>query len=303
MGNNRLIEIQKHGQSIWMDFITRGLMTSGKLQKLVERGIVGMTSNPTIFAKAIGDGDEYDDTIKTLLDLDATTIYEKLAIADIQAAADVLLAVYDRADDICFRDLPGAFVLKVNHGSGQNWIVRDNHREDERRVRRQFREWMAENHYVQSREWPYRGMTPRIVAEELLLDEAGRIPSDYKLHCFNGRAELIQVDVDRDTAHRRNFYDPAWRRLPFVWTEWEGAAPLWPGGREVDRPDALPEMIRLAETLSKDFPYARIDLFFCRGRVYFGEITFFHGGGFERMDPPEWDRKLGDRLALPSAAT
>jgi hypothetical protein len=70
----------------------------------------------------------------------------------------------------------------------------------------------------------------------------------------------------------------------------------------VDRPDALPEMIRLAETLSKDFPYARIDLFFCRGRVYFGEITFFHGGGFERMDPPEWDRKLGDRLALPSAA-
>ena len=98
MGNNRLIEIQKHGQSIWMDFITRGLMTSGKLQKLVERGIVGMTSNPTIFAKAIGDGDEYDDTIKTLLDLDATTIYEKLAIADIQAAADVLLAVYDRTD-------------------------------------------------------------------------------------------------------------------------------------------------------------------------------------------------------------
>ena len=213
-----------------------------------------------------------------------------------------LLAVYDRADDICFRNLPGAFVLKVNHGSGQNWIVRDKHREDERRVRRQFREWMAENHYAKSREWPYRGMTPRIVAEELLLDEDGRIPSDFKLHCFNGRVECIQVDLDRDTAHRRNFYGPAWQRLPFVWTEWEGSAPLWPGGRDVERPGALPEMIRLAETLSKDFPYARIDLFHCRGRVYFGEITFFHGGGFERFDPPEWDRKLGERLALPPAA-
>lgn len=98
MGDNRLIEVQKYGQSIWMDFITRGLMTSGELQKLVERGIVGMTSNPTIFAKAIADGHEYDDTIKTLLDLDATAIYEKLAIADIQAAADVLRAVYDRTD-------------------------------------------------------------------------------------------------------------------------------------------------------------------------------------------------------------
>jgi len=213
-----------------------------------------------------------------------------------------LLAVYDRADDICFGDLPGGFVLKGNHGSGQNWIVRDKEREDERRIRRQFREWMAENHYAKSREWPYRGMTPRIVAEELLLDEDGRIPSDFKLHCFNGRVECIQVDLDRDTAHRRNFYDPAWQRLPFVWTEWEGSAPLWPGGRDVERPGALPEMIRLAETLSKDFPYARIDLFYCRGRVYFGEITFFHGGGFERFDPPEWDRKLGERLALPPAA-
>src|SRR5690606_37073557 len=98
MGDNRLIEIQKYGQSIWMDFITRDLMRSGKLQKWVERGIAGMTSNPTIFAKAMGDGTQYGDTIKTLLDLDADAIYEKLAIADIQAAADVLLSVYDRTD-------------------------------------------------------------------------------------------------------------------------------------------------------------------------------------------------------------
>lgn len=96
MGVNRLIEVQTCGQSIWMDYIRRGLITSGKLHELVENGIVGMTSNPTIFAKAIADTQEYDAAIKKLLDLDATGIYEALAIEDIQAAADVLRPVYDR---------------------------------------------------------------------------------------------------------------------------------------------------------------------------------------------------------------
>lgn len=96
MAENRLIEVQSCGQSIWMDFIVRSLITSGKLQRLVDDGIVGMTSNPTIFAKAIGDTQEYDSTVAELLDLDAGEIYERLAIEDIRGAADVLRAVYDR---------------------------------------------------------------------------------------------------------------------------------------------------------------------------------------------------------------
>ena len=210
-----------------------------------------------------------------------------------------LIRKYDRAEDIRFAELPEAFVLKTNHGSGQNWIVRDQSREDERAVVRQFREWMATSHYAASREWPYKGMKPAIVVEELLLDENGHIPSDFKLHCFGGKVATIQVDLDRETAHRRNFYDRDWNLLPFIWTEWEGTQPSWPNGRAVPRPEALPEMIRVAETLAADFPYARIDLFYCRGKVYFGEITFYHGGAFERFDPPEFDRFFGDKLALP----
>ena len=98
MAANRLIEVQTCGQSIWMDYIQRSLITSGKLSKLLEDGIVGMTSNPTIFAKAIADTEEYDDAIANLLDLDVTEIYEALAVADIQAAADVLRTVYDRTN-------------------------------------------------------------------------------------------------------------------------------------------------------------------------------------------------------------
>ena len=210
-----------------------------------------------------------------------------------------LLAKYDRAGDVRFADLPRSFVLKTNHGSGQNWIVRDQSKEDERRVVRQFREWMASNHYAASREWPYKGMKPAIVAEELLLDEEGRIPSDFKFHCFGGKAAAVQVDLDRDADHRRNFYDMDWRPLPFVWTEWEGDRPSWPNGRAVGRPAGLEEMAGLAEKLAADFPYARIDLFYCGGKVYFGEITFYHGGGFERFDPPEQDLRFGEMLALP----
>ena len=211
-----------------------------------------------------------------------------------------LLKKYDRADDLRFAELPEAFVLKVNHGSGQNWIVRDKAREDERAMVRQFREWMATSHYAASREWPYKDMQPAIVAEALLLDERGQIPSDFKFHCFGGKVATIQVDLDRETAHRRNFYDRDWQLQPFIWTEWEGGKPAWPNGRAVPRPEALPEMIRVAETLSADFPYARIDLFFCGGKIYFGEITFYHGGAFERFDPPEFDRVFGDKLVLPS---
>ncbi len=210
-----------------------------------------------------------------------------------------LLRAYERAEDIRLAELPGAFVLKVNHGSGQNWIVRDKTREDERCIRRQFREWMTASHYAQSREWPYKDMKPVVVAEELLLDENGNLPCDFKLHCFGGKVATIQVDLDRETAHRRNFYDLDWALQPFIWTEWAGDTPAWPNGRTVPRPNALPEMVRIAEALSADFPYARIDLFDCRGSVYFGEITFYHGGAFERFDPPEYDRVFGDQLALP----
>lgn len=210
-----------------------------------------------------------------------------------------LIRAYERAADICFADLPNAFVLKVNHGSGQNWIVKDKTREDERRVRRQFREWMAVSHFGASREWPYKGMKPVTVAEELLVDEGGGIPADYKFHCFGGQVTTIQVDLDRETAHRRNFYDLNWQLQPFIWTEWEGGTPAWPNGRVVARPAALAEMIRVAATLSADFPYARIDLFYCGGKVYFGEITFYHGGAFERFAPAEYDRFFGDQLVLP----
>ncbi|NLB65700.1 MAG: glycosyltransferase [Lentisphaerae bacterium] len=211
-----------------------------------------------------------------------------------------LLGVWDRVRDIDWEGLPDEFVMKVNHGSGQNWVVRDKAREDFAKVRRTFREWMAISHYASSREWTYQGLKPRILAEQLLLDDEGAIPMDYKFHCFGGRAECVQVDLDRATAHKRNFYSLDWELLPFVWTEWWGEEePKWPNGKAVERPGKLAEMIEIAEVLAEGFPLARIDLYYCRGRVFFGEVTFFHGGGFERFEPGEYDLMYGEMVPLP----
>lgn len=211
-----------------------------------------------------------------------------------------LLGVWERARDVSFAELPDAFVLKVNHGSGQNAIVRNKAKEDERALKKTLARWMKENHAVFSREWPYRGVVPRITAEELLLEGDGSLPKDYKFHCFAGRVETVQVDLDRETAHKRNFYDLDWRKQPFLWCETEAdGAPKWPNGPDVPRPAALEEMTVVAETLSRGWPYVRVDLFCVAGKVYFGELTFYHGSGLERFFPPEKDLALGKLLAMP----
>lgn len=234
-----------------------------------------------------------------------TTLADKVAVRAHVAATigeEYLvpcLGVYASPADIHLDALPSAVVLKVNHGSGQNLIIRDTRSADEAAIHRQLREWVATSHYTASREWVYRGIPPRIIAEALLTDEDGQIPKDYKFHCLNGKVAFIQVDLAREENHRRNFYSTSWELLPFLWTEIHDEKPAWPNGGAVERPEALEKMIHLAETLAGDLPYARIDLYFCRRRIYFGEYTFFHGAALEHFIPAEWDRTWGARLQLP----
>ena len=210
-----------------------------------------------------------------------------------------LIRTYDRADDFRLADMPEKFALKVNHGSGQNWLVTDKSAEDEQLIIREFWKWMKLSHYATAREWPYKDIRPQMIAEHLLLDENGAIPMDFKFHCFGGKAETIQVDLDRQIRHCRNFYDLDWNLEPFIWTEWDGDVPKWPNGRAVERPKTLARMIEISEILAEGFPYIRIDLYEAGERIYFGEMTFYHGGGFERFDPHEVDLRLGGLVELP----
>lgn len=202
------------------------------------------------------------------------------------------LGVYRSADAVDFSALPASFVLKANHGSGWNIICRDRSTLDVGLTRERLARWLRSNYYDLNKEPQYRDIEPRILAETYLENTLERPLVDYKVFCFSGKPVCVQVDLDRFTNHTRNFYDCDWQYLPFT-----TLYPLGPGN--TPRPETLDEMLSVARSLSKNLVFARIDLFNYEGRVFFGEVTLHHGGGFEPFVPPEYDLILGRQLTLP----
>ena len=210
-----------------------------------------------------------------------------------------LLFKTETVNDVVPENLPEVpFILKTNHGSSGGIVVKSKTDADWKMIRKELAKQLKTNYYKASKEWQYKNIKPCILAEALLIDDNGELPFDYKFHCFHGKVKAIQVDIDRFTNHKRNFYDTDWKLLPFTWSVWKGNKPLWPNGRALAMPENLTEMIAVAEKLSATFPYARIDLYNCNGNIYFGEITFHHGSGTERIEPAVWDKKLGGYLDL-----
>ena len=214
-----------------------------------------------------------------------------------------LLAVSDDPGKIDFDALPTPFIIKPNHLSGHVKIVRNKKGINWPSVFKESRSWLKENLYHSGREWQYKNIPPKIIVEQLLTDKDGNIPLDYKFHCLHGEIAAIQVDIDRETDHRRNFYDKNWKLLPFIWSIYAGDEPLWPHGRDIDKPVVLTEMINMTEKLASRFDYVRIDWYVLDDRIYFGEVTFHPGGGYEQIRPLEWDKKLGAMLKLPEITT
>lgn len=206
-----------------------------------------------------------------------------------------LIGVFDNVDDINWSALPDKFVAKVTSGSGWNVICRSKASFDVGQGADDLRRWMALSYYDFGGDYSYEGIKPRIVIENLLEEPGQDDLLDFKVFCFAGVPRLIQVDVDRSTNHTRCFFDCEWRRVSF-----STLFPTYPG--EVPRPSQLSKMLDLASRLSEGFAFVRVDLYQIQDRVYFGELTFHHGGGFEPFVPPSYDRILGDMLALPSAS-
>lgn len=192
-------------------------------------------------------------------------------------------------------------IIKATHNSGGYNIIKDKNNVDWNLIRRDCKRWLSENYYYIGKEQQYKNIKPKIIIEKLLLDENGKTPMDFKVHCLNGEPEMIQVDLDRGTEkHCRNWYDVNWRRSPFQWSS------LYPDGKlttssseEIKKPDLLLEMLNLSGFLAKNFIYVRIDWYICNNRLYFGEFTFHHDGGFRPILPNEFDIKLGEKLKLP----
>lgn len=208
------------------------------------------------------------------------------------------IGVWDTPDKIEWSKLPSKFVLKTTHGGGNLGVVicRDKSVIQKDNIISKLKKSLRSDIYRTYREWPYKNVAKRIIAEPFMESDS---PSggldDFKFYCFDGKPKYCQVIRDRNTTETIDFFDMDWNHQNFV-----GLNPNCKNGiKPVPKPSKLKEMISICEKLSADIPFARIDLYDIKGEVYFGEITFFPNSGYGRFCPNEWNQIFGDMIVLP----
>lgn len=202
------------------------------------------------------------------------------------------LGVWNRFEDINFDKLPDQFVLKCTHDSGGLAICRDKTKFDIESARHKINMSLKRNYYYAGREWPYKNVPRKIIAEQFMEDKDSTCLNDYKFMCFNGKVRCAFVCSERSEHLKVTFYDNDWKRMPF-----ERHYPA--SEADIPKPKNYDKMVELAEILSKDIPFVRVDFYEINGHIYFGELTFYPGAGFEEFTPDNWDRILGDWITLP----
>lgn len=208
-----------------------------------------------------------------------------------------LLGVWNNPDEIDFDMLPDKFVLKCNHNSGLGMCVcTDKSQIDVDKVKLDLLKGLSEDYYLVGREWVYKNVPRRIIAEKYMEDEIVQDSlTDYKVLCFNGEPRLIQVHTGRRIEHKQTFFDLDWNKLGISQTKNYGA-PI--ADYPIERPHCLEEMLEKTKVLCDGIPHVRIDWYIVNGRLYFGEITFFDGGGWEPFDDEDDDLLLGSMIDL-----
>ena len=204
-----------------------------------------------------------------------------------------LLGVWNSPEEIDFDNLPNQFVLKCNHNSGSGMcICKDKAQLDITKVKRELWKGLKQNYYLHGREWPYKDVPRKIVAEKYMTDESGVELKDYKIFNFSGEPKLIQVDYDRFVEHKRNLYTTDWQYIE--------AAIEFPtdSNHRIERPKQLKKMLDLAHTLSMGIPHVRTDFYSIDDKIYFGELTFYHGSGFENFNPESLGEEMGKWIKL-----
>jgi hypothetical protein len=210
------------------------------------------------------------------------------------------LGTWYHFDDIDFDSLPNQFVLKTNHGGGGCAVVicRDKNKFDKARAKGILEHSLNHSIYPNLREWPYKNIKPMILAEELLECETATDIPDYKWYCFNGVPKYCQIIQSRSTKETIDFFDTNWVHQEFVglnpaFGEHFKMAEIVPA-----RPTNLELHIQIAERLSLNIPFSRIDLYDIGGKVYFGEITFYPMSGLGCFEPEVFDVQLGNMINL-----
>ena len=222
------------------------------------------------------------------------------------------LGIWDRFEEIDFDSLPEQFVLKCTHDSGGLVICREKSSFDIESARKKIKDCLKTNYFWHSREWPYKNIRPRIIAEEYLEEvehtetyiekqefqcnsnQPAKIEhlTDYKFFCFNGEPKIMYCSKDMSKMPRTDFFDMQYSRLPIRMRD--------PNSEHIPpKPAHFEEMKRLAAQLAKGHPHLRVDFYEVGKQIYIGELTFFHCSGFVKITPNEWDKIMGDWIKLP----
>lgn len=228
-----------------------------------------------------------------------TIMVDKLSVKDYisnQIGSEYVIPVlgsWDTTDDIDWAVLPNQFVLKCSHDSGGLVICKDKTILDKAAVKKKLEASLKHNYFEHSREWPYKDVPRKIFAEKYMTEDNDEL-KDYKFFCFNGVVKFFKVDFNRYIKHQANYYDRNLTFLPF----YETVCPN-DENHHINFPSNIEEMMTIAEKLSHNIPFVRIDLYNVKGRILFGEMTFFPAGGMGEILPKEWNTIIGGYLKLP----
>lgn len=208
------------------------------------------------------------------------------------------LGVWENADDVDFNSLPSRFVIKCNHNSGKGmYICKDRSKMNVEKIRNGLRKGLRENYYLHGREWPYKDVPRRIIAEQYMESKDRKELQDYKFFCFNGEPRLCQVISDRSTDGKIDFYDMQWNRIIGLLEPCNDV--FHNSDIDFPCPTSFNEMKRCAHILAEGMPFSRIDFYDIDGKAFFGEITFFPTSGLGMFSPESWSEKTGNWITLP----
>ncbi len=202
------------------------------------------------------------------------------------------LGVWDNFDDIDFDALPDQFVLKCTHDSEGLVIVKDKKKLDIAAAKAKIEAALEQNFYYIGREWPYKNVKPRIIAEKYMEDHVDGELRDYKFFCFDGEPKMMFVASERASSVKFDYFD-----LNFAHQDIRQKYPN--ADKPIRKPATFIQMIELSRKLSNGFPHVRVDFYEVDGKLYFGELTFYHFSGFIPFQPEKWDRVFGDWIVLP----
>ncbi|WP_196342075.1 ATP-grasp fold amidoligase family protein [Paraclostridium sordellii] len=205
-----------------------------------------------------------------------------------------LIGVWNSVDEINYEELPNQFVLKCNHDSKSVFICKDKESFDFDSVKKEITKKLKLNGYWYGREKQYKNIHPLIIAEKYMVDESQVELKDYKIMCFNGKADNIMVchNREKDGAEYK-FFDLQWKPLPY------NKENNLEENSQIPKPKSLKKMIEIAEKLSHKYLFARVDLYNISGKIYFGEITFHPASGFDKDISTDTDLLFGKKLKLP----